>query len=155
MKKTIKHPSIYIKAWRCVGMLEWKTNRECSTVWSISFLCWAMQVKLAMARAVCKRHVDNGIVLPTNLWSIFFITYDVNNLDSHTKHSQDKFHCTALSATNNWSQENQGDKPVPIELDFSDKGVPKSLNQKSLCTQLNLVMNTCSKIWKHSSLSIT
>ena len=53
-----------------------------------------MDVKRAIARAVCKCHADDGVitvVLPTNLRSNVFTTYDVDNLDSHNKghYSQD------------------------------------------------------------------
>ncbi len=93
-----------------------------------------MEVKLAIARAVCKCHIDNGIVLPTKLQSNVFVTYDVDNVDSHAKgnFSQDEFHGTALSATNHLSWENQGDKPEPIEWDLSDKSVPKLLESYSI-----------------------
>ena len=60
-----------------------------------------MDVKRAIARAVCKCHTEDGVVLPTNLRCNVFTTYDVDNLDSHNKgnYSQDEFHGTALSAT--------------------------------------------------------
>ena len=86
-----------------------------------------MEVKQAIARAVCKRHVDDGVVLPTNLRSKVFVTYDMDNLDSHNKgnFSQDEFHGTALSATNHLSLDNHGVKRDSIQLDFSDTSVPQ------------------------------
>ena len=86
-----------------------------------------MDVKRAVARAVCKRHVEDGIVLPTNLRRNVFVTYDVDNIDSHNQgnFSQDEFHGTALSATNHLSMANQGEERPPIQLDFSDTSVPK------------------------------
>ena len=65
-----------------------------------------MDVKRAIARAVCKCHTEDGVVLPTNLRCNVFTAYDVDNLDSHNKgnYSQDEFHGTALSATNHLSK---------------------------------------------------
>ena len=67
-----------------------------------------MDVKRGIARAVCKCHADDGVVLPANLRSNVFNTYDVDNLDSHNKgnYSQDEFHGTTLSATNHLSRGN-------------------------------------------------
>lgn len=86
-----------------------------------------MEVKRAVARAVCKRHAEDGVVLPTNMRRNVFVTYDMDNLDSHSKgnFSQDEFHGTALSATNHLSWENQGEQRDPIQLDFSDTSVPQ------------------------------
>ena len=85
-----------------------------------------MDVKRAIARAVCKRHNEDNVVLPTNLRSNVFVTFDVDNLDSHNQgnFSQDEFHETALSATNHLSWENQGIEWPPVELDPSDTSVP-------------------------------
>lgn len=86
-----------------------------------------MEVKQAIARAVCKRHAEDGVVLPTNLRSNVFVTYDMDNLDNRNtgNFSQDEFHGTALSATNHLSCENQGVQRAPIQLDFSDTSVPQ------------------------------
>ena len=54
-----------------------------------------MDVKRAIARAVCKCHADDGVitvVLPTNLRCNVFTTYDVDNLDSHNK-GRVSWHC--------------------------------------------------------------
>ena len=54
-----------------------------------------MDVKRAIARAVCKCHADDGVitvVLPTNLRCNVFITYDVDNLDGHNK-GRVSWHC--------------------------------------------------------------
>ena len=86
-----------------------------------------MEVKQAIARAVCKCHVEDGVVLPTNLRGNVFVTHDVDNLDSHNmgNFSQDEFHGTALSATNHLSNENQGVKRALIKLDLSDASAPQ------------------------------
>ena len=61
-----------------------------------------MDVKRAIARAVCKCHADDGVitvVLPTNLRCKVFTTYDVDNLDRHNKGwvSWHCFECTKPS----------------------------------------------------------
>jgi len=86
-----------------------------------------LKVKRAVARAVCKRHADDGVVLPTNLQRNVFVTYDVDNLDSNCKgnFSQDEFHGTALSSTNHLSSTNLGVVRDQIQLDFSDTSVPQ------------------------------
>ena len=86
-----------------------------------------MEVKVAIARAVCKRHAEDGVVLPSNLRRGVFVTYDVDNLDSHSKgnFSWDEFHGTALSATNHLSWDNNGVARPPIRIDSSDTAVPQ------------------------------
>ena len=85
-----------------------------------------MKVKRAIGQAVCKRHEEDGVVVPTNMRRDVFVTYDMDNLDSRNQgnFSQDEFHGIALSATNHLSWENQGVKRAPIQLDFSDTSVP-------------------------------
>ena len=102
-----------------------------------------MDVKRAIARAVCKCHTEDGVVLPTNLRCNVFTTYDVDNLDSHKKgnYSQDEFHGTALSATNHLSKENQGEQRAAIQLDFSDKSVPELPNSYALIHPVELGNN--------------
>ena len=54
-----------------------------------------MDVKRAIARAVCKCHADDGVitvVLPTNLRCNVFTTYDVDNLGRYNK-GRVSWHC--------------------------------------------------------------
>ena len=44
-----------------------------------------MEVKQEIARVVCKRYAEDGVVLPANLRSNVFVTFDVDNLDSHNQ----------------------------------------------------------------------
>ena len=92
----------------------------------VSYNC-VMEIKRQIACAVCKRHAEDGIVLPTNLRSNVFVTFDVDNLDSRNQSnfSQDEFHGTTLSATNHLSWENQGVERPPIVLHPSDTCVPQ------------------------------
>ena len=102
-----------------------------------------IDVKRAIARAVCKCHTEDGVVLPTNLRCNVFTTYDVNNLVNHNKgnYSQDEFHGTALSATNHLSKENQGEQRAAIQVDFSDKSVPELPNSYALIHPVELGNN--------------
>ena len=86
-----------------------------------------MKVKQAIARAVCRRYAEDGVVLPTNWRSDAFVTYDVDNLDGQNKgnFSQDEFHGTALSATNHLSWDNLGKKWDPIQIDLTGSSTPK------------------------------
>ena len=81
-----------------------------------------MEVKYAIAQAVCKRYAEDGVVVPTNLRRNVFVTYDVDNLDGQSKGniSQDEFHGTAISATNHLLFDNLGVQRTPIRLNFSD-----------------------------------
>ena len=92
-------------------------------VFSVSY----NRVMEASARAVCKRHAEDRVVLPSNLRRGVFVTYDVDNLDSHSKgnFSRDEFHGTALSATNHLSWDNNGMARPPIRIDSSDTAVPQ------------------------------
>ena len=67
-----------------------------------------MEVKYAIARAVYKRHAEDGVDVPTNPRHNVFATHDVNNLDGRNKEnfSQIEFHGNALSATNHLSCDN-------------------------------------------------
>lgn len=86
-----------------------------------------MEVKRGIARAVCARHKDDGIVLPTNMRSNVFTTHDVDNIDSKAQgnFSQNEFHGYALSVTNHLSHDNIGRKRPSIKIDPSDSSVPK------------------------------
>ena len=83
-----------------------------------------MDVKQAIAQALCKHHNEDNVVLTTNFQNN--VTFDIDNLDGHNQgnFSQDEFHGTALCATNHLSWENQGVDWPPIELDPSDTSVP-------------------------------
>jgi hypothetical protein len=99
-----------------------------------------MEVKLGIARAVCAHHVEDGVVVPTNIRQGVFTSHDVDNLDGTTKSnfSQDEFHGTALSATNHISREKAGVKRAPIQLDPSDVSTPKLPDSYSIVPQVEL-----------------
>ncbi len=61
-----------------------------------------MEVKRCLARAVCARHAQDGVVIPTNSRLKVFTTHDVDNIDSnaHGNFSLDEFHGYVLSVTN-------------------------------------------------------
>ncbi len=86
-----------------------------------------MEVKTQVARAVCKRHDMDGIVLPTNLRLSVFTTHDVDNLDCNKTGnlSRGAFHGTCITATNHLSKENTGVHRPAITLDPTDKSKPK------------------------------
>lgn len=69
-----------------------------------------LEMKRSMAQAVVKQFVQDGVVLPTNICSGVFVTFDVDNLDSNNQgnFSQDEFHGTAISMTNHLSWDSQG-----------------------------------------------
>ena len=85
------------------------------------------EVKIAVARSVCKRIEEDGVVLPTNMRSGVFTTGDFDNLD-HKKTSNlsnDEFHGVAISLTNHLSQENMGVTREPVTIDPTDTSTPK------------------------------
>ena len=86
-----------------------------------------LDVKRSIARGVVKRCVQDGVVLPTNMRSGVFTTFDVDNLDSHSQgnFSQDEFHGTAISVTNHLSHDNNGVQRPSIQLDPTDTSVPQ------------------------------
>ena len=105
-----------------------------------------MEVKLDVARAVCARHAQDGVVLPSNSRLKVFTTHDVDNIDSKAQgnFSLDEFHGYVLSVTNHLSHENRGAKRAPIKLDTADTSTPKlpdsyviqppvELNQTDVC----------------------
>ena len=91
----------------------------------VSYRC-VMEVKLGIARAVCARHAEDGVVVPTNSRMNVFTTHAVDNLDGSAKgnYSMDEFHGYALSVTIHLSHDNLGQKRAPIKLDPTDK-LPK------------------------------
>uniref|UniRef100_UPI00358EAE2A uncharacterized protein n=1 Tax=Myxine glutinosa TaxID=7769 RepID=UPI00358EAE2A len=86
-----------------------------------------MEVKRGVARAVCTRHAQDGVVVPTNSRLNVFTTHDVDDIDSKAQgnFSHDEFHGYALSVTNHLSYENTGVKRAPIKLDPFDTSTPK------------------------------
>ena len=86
-----------------------------------------MEVKRGVARAVCARSAQYGIVVPSNSRFNIFTTHDVDNIDSTAEgnFSMSEFHGYALSVTNHCSHENPGVKRSPIILNPSDTSIPK------------------------------
>ena len=86
-----------------------------------------MEVKRRVARAVCARSAQDGIVVPSNSRFNVFTTHDVDNLDSKAQgnFSMSEFHGYALSVTNHCSQENPGVKRSPIIINHSDTSILK------------------------------
>lgn len=102
-----------------------------------------MDVKRDVARAVCARHAQDGVVVPTNSRLKVFTTHDVDNIDSKAQgnFSQDEFHGYALSVTNHLSSENHGEKRVPIKIDSSDTSTPKLPDTYMIHTPVELSDN--------------
>ena len=86
-----------------------------------------MEIKRQIARAVCARHAQDGVVVPTNSRLKVFTTHDVDNLDSKAQgnFSLDEFHGYALSVTNHLSRDNHGVRRDSIQIDLSDSSTPK------------------------------
>ena len=75
-----------------------------------------------IARTVCKRHSEDGIVLPTNVRQGVFSTICFDNLE-HNKRSNlsnNDFHGSCITITNNLSHENMGQKRTPVVIDPTD-----------------------------------
>ena len=86
-----------------------------------------LEIRRSMARSVVKQFVQDGAVLPTNIRSGVFVTFDVDNLDSTKQYnfSRVELHWTAISMTNNLSWDNQGLQRSSIQLDPTDTPVPQ------------------------------
>ena len=86
-----------------------------------------MEVKLQVANAVCKRHAEDGVVLPTNIRLSVFTTHDVDNLDSNKTGnlSRGDFHGTCITATNHLSKDNCGVRRPAITFDHTTNSKPK------------------------------
>ena len=71
-----------------------------------------MEVKRGVARAVCVRSAQDGIVVPSNSRSNVFTTHDADNIDSTAEgnFSMSEFHGYTLSVTSHCSHENPGVK---------------------------------------------
>ena len=69
-----------------------------------------------------KQFLTDLIVLLTNTISDVFVTFDVDNLDSHIQgnFSNDEFHGTAISVTNHLSGDNLGIERPSVILDPKD-----------------------------------
>ena len=74
-----------------------------------------MEVKRGVARAVCARSAQDGIVVPSNSRFNVFTTHDVDSM-AEGNFSMSEFHGYALSVTNHCSHENPGVKRSPIIL---------------------------------------
>ena len=85
-----------------------------------------MDIKVLVAHAVCKRHAEDGVILPTNVRRSVFTTHDVDNLDSNKTGnlSRGDFHGTCITVTNHLSKENSGIRRPPIVLDHNTKSKP-------------------------------
>ena len=97
MGKSMKHHSWFTKAFKKNhGYARLKKHIENAHKLGLSVSYdRVMDVKRAIARAVCKCHAEdavNTVVLPTNLRCNVFTTYDVDNLNSHNK-GRDSWHC--------------------------------------------------------------
>ena len=86
-----------------------------------------MEVKRGVARAVCARSAQDGIVVPSNSRFNVFTTHDVDNIDSTAQgnFSMSEFHGYTLSVTSHCSHENPGVKRSPINLNPSDTSILK------------------------------
>ena len=85
------------------------------------------EVKVAVARSVCRRIEEDGVVLPTNMRPGVFTSGDLDNLD-HKKTSNlsnAEFHGMAITLTNHLSSENMGITCEPIIIDSADTSTPK------------------------------
>ena len=67
-----------------------------------------MEIRRSIAQAVAKQFARDGVVLPTNIRSGVFVTFDVDNLDNKNQgnFSHDEFHGTVISVTNHLSHNN-------------------------------------------------
>ena len=86
-----------------------------------------MEIRRSIAQAVVKQFARDGVVLPTNIRSGVFVTFDVDNLDNKNQgnFSHDEFHGTAISVTNHLSHNNHRVKRPAFQLDPSDTCVPQ------------------------------
>lgn len=76
-----------------------------------------MALRRELARAVSKRFVDNGLVVPTNMKHGIFTTGAVDNIDQS---GRCEFHGTAISLTNHPTKDNKGQDPPPLSLNDLD-----------------------------------
>ena len=93
---------------------------------SVSYEC-VREVKIVVARSVCKRIEEDGVVLSTNMHSGVFTTGDLDNLDhkNTSNPSNDEFQGVAISLTNHLSQENMGVTHETVIIDPTDRSMSK------------------------------
>ena len=111
-----------------------------------------MEVKRGVARAVCARSPQYGIVPPSNSRFNVSTTHDADNIDSTAQgnFSMSEFHGYTLSMTSHCSHENPGVKRSPINLNPSDTSIPKLPDsyviqpspQSSLLKRMSLPQNS-------------
>lgn len=85
------------------------------------------EIKLDVARAVCRRIDQEGVVVPTNMKKGVFTTCDCDNLD-HLKTSNlsnSNFNGSMLTFTNHLSRQNMGTSRDPIKIDPCETSKPR------------------------------
>ena len=82
----------------------------------------AHEVRKDIAQAVCKRHSEDGIVLPTTVRQCVFSTMHFDNLDRNKRSnlSNNDFHGSCITITNHLSHEIMGQKRTPVVIDPTD-----------------------------------
>ena len=98
------------------------------------------EVKLSVARSVCRQIEADGVVVPTNMKTGVFTTGDFDNLD-HKKTSNlsnDEFHDTAITLTNHLSSDNMGVSRIPAKIDPTNTSKPKLPDHYVIVPPVNL-----------------
>ena len=88
-----------------------------------------MDVKVLVAHAVCKRHAEDGVVLPTNVRRSVFTTHDVDNLDSNKTGNSGIRRPTIILDHNTKSKPKLPDRYIivpPVVIKHDDVFVPRS-----------------------------
>ena len=103
-----------------------------------------IEIKRSMARGAIKQFDAKGVVIPTNIRSGVFVTFDVDNLDNHNKSnlSQFQFHRTAISVTNHLSWVNLGLERPSIQLDQKTLSALQLPGSYSVVKSAGLTSNT-------------
>ena len=106
-----------------------------------------MEVKQVIARVVCEHYAQDGVVLPTNLRTSVFASYDVDNLDGQNKgnFSQGGFHGTALGVTNHLSWDNLRKKSVSMAHQLQSCHIHM---QRSPCLAGRVHYTLCTLEWQ-------
>ena len=76
-----------------------------------------MDVRKSLARAVSKRWPDDGVVVPSNIKQKVFTTCAIDNIDESGRY---EFHGTALTLTSHLTNDNVGEDPPPLTLEFPE-----------------------------------
>ena len=76
-----------------------------------------MDTRKAFARAVSKRWIDDGIVVPTNNKRRVFTTCAVDNIDESGRY---EFHGTAITLTSHLTRGNLGEDPPPLDFNLPE-----------------------------------